>query len=361
MELSYSQFNHLMRRYPKFELSYETVSQKGDLSIYDICIAVPTGRKAFLWNTFYNDNDISYILDVNREKHIAKANVLHTCKMHPMSHNTIVYGTIIAEENEQPEYTKTFFVIEDIYYYNGVQLKNVPFIDKLAYMKQYIELSAKTDYEQFPYILTLPYMWRHEGVNQTELPYLLSEAFAKNIGYSTHHLQYRSLRLITPYINTNINRKVNLTIAQINIAQNTNVPNYYRMKYPMDYIKPQFKYNTVFLIKADIQNDIYHLFAYGNRKSMVYSGVLCIPDYKTSVMMNTVFRRIKENDNLDAIEESDDEDDFQNISPEKYVDLNKTVAFDCKFHRKFKKWCPIVKAPHQSKIVHINKLVKNYY
>ena len=48
-----------------------------------------------------------------------------------------------------------------------------------------------------------------------------------------------------------------------------------------------------------------------------------IPDYKTSVMLNKIFRKIRENDNLDYIEESDDEDDFQNTEPDKYVDLKK--------------------------------------
>jgi hypothetical protein len=88
---------------------------------------------------------------------------------------------------------------------------------------------------------------------------------------------------------------------------------------------------------------------------------MLIPDYKTSVMMNNLFRKIKENQNLDAIEESDDEEDFQNTSPEKYVNLNLTIAFDCKFHRKFKKWFPLIRAPVNTKIIHINKLVRDYY
>lgn len=357
MELSYNQFNFIMRRYPKFEMSYETVSQKGDMSIYDICIAIPTGKKGFIWNTFHNDKDVSYILDVNRDKNITRATLLQSISIHPMSHNTIIYGTIITEENEDIEYKKPFFVIEDIYYFNGISMKNVPFVSKLSYMKEYIQASYKTEYHDFPYILTLPYLWKHTGNNATELPYLLSESLNKDIGYVTHHLQYRSLSKITPYINVTINRKLNLTIPSVNNINTT----YYRNKYSIDFTKPQYKYNTVFLIKADLQNDVYHLFAYGNRKSLIYYNILYIPDYKTSVMMNQIFRKIKENENLDAIEESDDEDDFQNVSPDKYVDMNKIVAFDCKFHRKFKKWFPIVKAPYQSKIVHINKLVRDYY
>mgnify|MGYP003328747202 CR=1 FL=1 len=54
--------------------------------------------------------------------------------------------------------------------------------------------------------------------------------------------------------------------------------------------------------------------------SLHYYNIMFIPDYKTSVMMNNIFRKIKENKNLDYIEESDDEDDFQNIDIDKYVD-----------------------------------------
>ena len=96
MELSHNQFNFIMRRYPKFEMSYETVSQKGDMSNYDICIAIPIGKKAFIWNTFHNDKDVSYILDINnRDKNISRATLLQSVSIHPMSHNTIIYLSLI--------------------------------------------------------------------------------------------------------------------------------------------------------------------------------------------------------------------------------------------------------------------------
>ena len=70
MELSYNQLKHLLYRYPKFDLCYETASQKSDLQNYTLCLAVPTGKKHILWNTFYNDKDISYLFELNREKQV---------------------------------------------------------------------------------------------------------------------------------------------------------------------------------------------------------------------------------------------------------------------------------------------------
>jgi len=54
-------------------------------------------------------------------------------------------------------------------------------------------------------------------------------------------------------------------------------------------------------------------------------------------MMNSLFRNIKENRNLDALEESDDEDDA--LIP--LVDLNKWARMSCAFIARFKRWQPI--------------------
>ena len=58
-------------------------------------------------------------------------------------------------------------------------------------------------------------------------------------------------------------------------------------------------------------------------------------------MMNTLFRKIKENDNLDALEESDDEDEFENDHADKFVSLETNYLMNCKFNHRFKKWVPV--------------------
>jgi hypothetical protein len=96
----------------------------------------------------------------------------------------------------------------------------------------------------------------------------------------------------------------------------------------------------IFNIKPDIQNDIYNLYCIENQKEIFYN-VAYIPDYKTSVMMNKLFRNIKENDNLDLLEESDDEEEFQNENIDRFVDMNKSFLFVCRYNYKFKKWFPV--------------------
>jgi hypothetical protein len=57
--------------------------------------------------------------------------------------------------------------------------------------------------------------------------------------------------------------------------------------------------------------------------------------------MNKLFRIIKENNDLDALEESDDEEEFENPNIDKFVNLEKSYKMICNLNKKFKKWVPI--------------------
>jgi hypothetical protein len=102
----------------------------------------------------------------------------------------------------------------------------------------------------------------------------------------------------------------------------------------------------IFIVSADIQNDIYNLVDPDADNDVLNYNVsnkliASIPDYKTSVIMNALFRNIKENRSLDALEESDDEDEFENTNIDKFVDLTKKIKMKCIFNYKFKKWTPV--------------------
>jgi hypothetical protein len=120
------------------------------------------------------------------------------------------------------------------------------------------------------------------------------------------------------------------------------------MDWNLDLSKPIYKMPCIFWVSADIAHDVYVLSCKssgsgnGNKEDdLVAYQNACVLNYKTSVMLNKIFRNIRENDNLDAIEESDDEEDFEDIREDKYVDLEKRVLMECHFHMKFRKWVPI--------------------
>lgn len=351
MELNSNQLYHLVERFPNFDHSYETISQKGYTNDYNIALAIPIGKKNYAWFTFYRDSDVCYIFDLNKDKKIVKSTRIMKEENDSLCKGTILYGTTVIDETTNVSY----FVIEDIYYYKGVPLSQMTFYEKLFYIAAFLE-SIQTS--NITMVFKLPVMWENNytSVMSSVIPTILEET----IGYQSHHIQYRTLNLIMPYINIVLNAKVSSVSGIVAQAKQIQSHALHIAKYQVDLFKPQYRQHTIFKVMADIQYDIYHLYAYGKENSHEYYGIAYIQDYKTSVFMNQLFRKIRENNNLDYIEESDDDDDFQNINCDKYVDLTRTIIMECIFHSKFKRWIPVRIAPHNSKVVHISRLVKNY-
>jgi hypothetical protein len=75
--------------------------------------------------------------------------------------------------------------------------------------------------------------------------------------------------------------------------------------------------------------------------------------------MNSLFRKIRENINIDYGEESDDEECFQDTRVDKYVDLAREHKIECVFNRKFRMWEPI-KQVALGKYTHIAELISNH-
>lgn len=323
----------LLQRFPKFELSYETISHKKVSSEkYQIALAIPQGKKCFAWFSFCENRNVCFLLELTREKKIGKITMQPISSNLELSLGTIIYGTMI--EAEFP-----VFVIEDIYFYKGISVKQFVFSQKMGVIENMFTHLQKDRALTF----ATPLLWKYdEGDND------LPKKIMDKCGYVVHHIQYRSLDEIVPYVNLSAKQKIDVkpSIIQSDL----------KILYKFDYRKPQYKHTTLFEIKADVQFDIYHMFAYGQNNSRMYCGVAGIPTYKTSVFMNGIFRNIRENKNLDYIEESDDEDDFENVDFSKYADVDKTVMMECVFHNKFKKWIPTRIAHPKDQIVHIGKL-----
>ncbi len=223
--------------------------------------------------------------------------------------------------------------------------------------------------------INMPSMWYIPYKNYDEK---IPPEIARNISYPIHHLQYNNLDIISPILNTYFHNNTveystlnNLKIyANVHIKSNIDngltkktIPfiNPSCMSKLSRFSKKQYKYPTNFKIMADIQYDIYHLYAYNSiTNSLIYYDMAYIPNLKISINMNKLFRNIRENQNLDYIEESDDESDFENVNEDKYVDLKKMIIMECSFHTKFKRWVPIRILDDMNpsvKIIHINKLV----
>ena len=330
-ELTTTDLYHLLRRFPKIELSYETIPHTKVSSDYNLCIAIPVGIKCFAWMTYYQNDDVCFLMELNKERKISR--VKYTC-LKPgdiLANGTLLFGTLMEGSR---------FIIEDVFFYQGIPAKQTLMNEKLgfiyAFLNEYNCEHAKTRFY-------LPVLW--DVVPDGE--YTVPTKYENH--YPIHHIQYRCLNTTAPYLN--------IYPAKKGIKKPSNILCEIYTPYPYANInKPQYKQATVFKVMADLQFDIYRLYAFGSKKEAVYYNVAYIPSYHSSVFMNTLFRNIKENQNLDYIEESDDESDFENTEPEKYVDLNKSLLMLCVFHPKFKKWIPQHVGPPYYKVVHISQL-----
>ena len=336
-------YSHIMHRFPAFELSYETFAHKKVPSTYDICLTIPAGKKQLLWFTFDKNDDITILLDLNKSRQIVKTERINIPTLTEEIHyDTLLYGTIIQVEPVMQQPTQ-IFIIEDIYHYRGINVKAMLFGEKLTFLqKLFIKDLPRQQDAVSPLLLALPYMRVSTENDIDSLPFY--ESFTKPAKYQSHHIQFRSSSTVAPYLN-HIYKKPQTIADQI---QNIDilVP-----RTDCDYRLPAYSKNTIFKVVADIRDDVYHLFARDT-----YVGVSYIGTRNQSKYMNSLFRNIKENINIDYGEESDDEECFQDLRVDKYVDLTREHMIECAFNRKFRMWEPIKKV-EQGQCIHILELV----
>ena len=283
-------FKGVINRLPELKLSYEQNDYKK--VSHDMYYIIPKGKKYLAWFTYLKDEKVCIFLEINSTKYITTKFVKKVNFQKKMVLGTIFYGTILHENNN------TFFNIENIHYFKGKNVEFKSHIEKLSILKD-ILTDEITQNKQSELIFTLPIICN----NFTDA---IQEA--RKCTYPVYSIQMRNFK-------TN-SVKIYSTLYKDNIK------------------------SFVFSIQAQVKNDIYSLYCENNNREEQY-GVACIPDYKTSVMMNEIFRNIKENKNLDALEESDSEDEFENIDEDKFVDLNKRVYMECKFNKKYNQWIPV--------------------
>jgi hypothetical protein len=289
----------ILTKFPRIKLSYENILHK-KVYKFDLAIAIPEGIKCFVWFTNENNLNVCYTLELV-ENTITKLKREYACFNSELVFGTIMFGTKFKYNNTM------FFTIENIYYYKGKSVYNLKYKNKLKLLKTIFstDLKPAANYNNLFLIFGLPIMKASYVDMMKEIDVL---------PYRIRYIQYQNFE------NTNINDVI-LTR--------------YKKKHYIEYVKINKRF--IFNVKPDIQYDIYQLYIENNE----YYDVAYISDFKTSVMMNTIFRDIKENRNLDLLEESDNEDEFENDDIDKYVFLNKEFKMECVYNDKFKKWAPI--------------------
>jgi hypothetical protein len=298
MRLSSNDKNELLKRLPDLKLSYENIHKKVCSDMYFV---IPKGRKHLVWFTYFEDKKVCVFIQINPgvQKSITDLFVVPQIFEKKLVLGTIFYGTLFTMNSQN------FFSLENIHYYRGknIELNNEQ--SKLSLIQNIFDNELKHA------IVTKSGICIGLPIIETSFENAIS--CAKQLPYEIYSIQQR---------NFHDNKCLyNSTVYKVSTTPDDN--------------------HKIFLVKPDLQNDVYHLYVKNHQNSLEKYAIAAIPDYKTSIMMNKIFRTIKENDNLDALEESDDEDEFENVREDKFVKLDKSVIMECVFQRKTNTFLPL--------------------
>jgi hypothetical protein len=336
----------------------------------DIVCALPQGKSCFLWFTMLAFPDPTCILidlDSFNLPIIESVAVLSCSFKLPISYGS---GTVI--KGTRFESGRMYFSIEEPLYYKGESIGQYTWAKKMTVTKTILEQEldqniAKKHSVRF-IIIGLPLMSK----TITDLMKLIHTA-----GYKVNQLQYINTQAshsskITFKNKTNYNKLQKQTLVpkqSIYAPPPPPVPPqstqsiYEPRPQPPPPVPPQSTQSIyephpqpppvprtcIFTVCPTETTDIYNLFNIGERDltNIDRAQVAGIYAYKTSVLMNSIFRNIKENSNLDALEESDDESEFEDedeLRTNFVIDMKMKINMVCEYSSHFKKWVPIRRA-----------------
>jgi len=345
----------LFNRLPALELSYEPkLHKKVYSSMYYI---IPKGPKALVWYTYWREDHVCLLILLNERGNYSDIKLFPACFSDALALGTIIYGTHFIIQN------KPYFTCEQLYYYKGIDVKRD---NKKSYserLQMLIEMFQK-EVEQVAYTTTslivgLPIFTENyedalDIMEKGDLPY---KTYGIGVGGSppTPPFGVTASQKHNTFIGKSTTNSFVGTASQKQNTFLSNRPNSFVSKgvavTPRGGVgvKPTGgaeHYNggcrgsppISLFVKADLTADTYSLY---DPKDNTLVGTAMVPTYKSSVFLNGLFRNIKENKNLDFLEESDDEDEFENIQLDKFVNLDKKILMECVFIKRFQKWQPM--------------------
>ena len=380
--LSQEEKLQLFNRLPELELSYEPrLHKKVYAPFYYI---IPKGPKALVWYTYWKDKNVCLLVLLNERGNYSDIKVFPSVFSNQLALGTILYGTyfeglcpsdpacpsdtVPAKQQQRTQHMRTqqhLFSCEQIHYYKGVKINNQtqPLLDlfqqhigQIAYTPACLVVGLPvitSTYEEAETVMAdLPYKTYGIGIykNLAQEKHQAQTHPVQAQRVHTHPAQAQAQRAQThpaQRVQTHPAQRVQTHPAQ---AKQTHPAQVQAQAHPAQAHPAQAQRvpakhlqqppQTRFKVKAALAADTYHLYHPVDNKLV---GTAVVPTYKSSVLLNSLFRNIKENSNLDLLEESDDETEFENIHLDKFVDLEKTILMECVYLKRFQKWQPMRK------------------
>ena len=338
----------LLERFPKNNIKFLQYNNSNKLLFDNLgkyYVLKPKGRKSYLWFTYFKKELLTILIIQNSKNIHDNSNEFY--KINVKYDNTLCYNNVLlqglyfkkkiyksqlqsnsnsksnSQSNSQSQNYNVlnYFVLDNVLNYNifnSIILRN-DFNHILEYKlalfsnimpKIYCNSSGSNDFKiNLPIILD----------NNNDIFKLIY-----NIDYELYCINiYSEYKYLGNFIlNTNNNTNNNNNNNNNNTNNNNN------------------KLLATFKITPCINQDLYNLFIKNDSSNEQFYDLALIDSYKTSVFMNKLFRYIKENKNLDYLEESDSEEEFENIDENKFTNINKSLFIECEYNYKFKKWMP---------------------
>jgi hypothetical protein len=310
--LVFNSNKHILHRFPNIKLYTNSFNISHLIDNADYYVLKPKGRKAYLWFTYYKKDLLCLLIFINNYSNISdETNEFYYYNINydkRLCFNNVLLNGIYFYKTIN-KVMKHYFILDNVVNYNSFNLDKLTsndlnnFTCKLNLYKLVLPLLINSNYHIYLGIILDNY---------------------SNIFKFIYKLDY-NLYSIACYNNT---RFLGNFLINNSCALEKSVP-------------------ANFKVYACINQDIYKLYILENNEEVFYDYAL-IDSYKTSVFMNGLFRTIKENSNLDLLEESDCEEEFENTNLDKFVNLEKSYIIECIYNKKFKKWIPISLANNNS-------------
>lgn len=274
-------------------------------------ILKPKGKRSYIWFTYYEKKILTLLIFINN------FNSLHDItnefyEVDIIYDNTLCYNNVLLSGL----YFTNKIEKKTLHYFAITNLENYNIYNKIINKNNFIN-NFKTKHDIFNILLPLIQNNNDFKICLPNFEYdynsIIKYIYTSSFKYHSIEI-YNNNKYLGNYL---LNNYTNFS----NSIKNDNI-------------------NATFKIMPCINNDIYCLFV-NNNNNEEYFDLALIDSYKTSVFMNNLFRKIIENTNLDKIEESEDEEDFEIINNDKYVNLNSSYNILCKYNQNFKKWIPI--------------------
>jgi hypothetical protein len=279
MFLSIEEKQTILSKFPSFKLCYEKVAHN---KVDAICVSIPKGPKCFTWFFMHNSSPCCVLIERGRERDTINDISIVSCSFCPTLIGTILSGTIVKNDK------KRLIVLDDVYFYKNRHVSFMVPTEKLRILGD-LFLERKI-----------------VNVIEFKTQFMIAQIGQNVAAAAIYCVQYRK----------DAQNYTNVLVKNVSLSTTT---------------------KKVFKVIAETQNDIYTLYD----ENEVDCGLACIPTYEVSKMMNALFRNIKENRNLDALEESD-EDEFENVSVDKFItDKSRIIKMECEYVPRFKRWQPI--------------------